>query len=347
MATAGIGATARAAGLCRFMAKAFISAANTVLGVHLARHLTRCGWSVVAQVMPGSDAGIIEQTGAAVVSADLSLRWVPMDILPRDVDVIFHFHDWDMLQSSTPERLSEQLVHGTHGLLVAAADTQCGIVIHQSPAHVYSSFNGHAFTESDAEPVKPDRSLVIRLAQQAERRVRHSGQRGLKTLVVNTGVDLGPGSLSGWMGLVPLIEARRLTAMPRGNAVICDPAAVAVTLTRLARTGQNGDHFLLGGEAVELRSLIGYIADRLGVAPPGASLFHGKPGTKLLGALSRRLGLGMPGNAAAMIGLLDADCLFDDSRARNQLGYAPRAIDSVIDEAIAWYLDDQFLVEAP
>jgi nucleoside-diphosphate-sugar epimerase len=327
------------------MALAFISAANTVLGLNLAAYLRAEGWTVAAQIRPDQDEAPLQALGVEVFAADLSLRWVPLDILPRDVDVIFNLFDLDVRQPIDEKALEEQLVHSTHGLLVAAADTNCRVFVHQSPAHVYQPINGTPFTETVAADAQARGSIQIKLAQQAERRVRHSGQRGLETLIVNTALDLGPGSELGWMGLIGLLESGQIPRAPRGSVTIGDPVAMAPAMVRAAKYGHNGDHFLLGGECVPAADLIGFIAARLGLPEPASGAVSAlRDG--LLTRLRRPFGTQSTLLARDLLTLLDADCRFDDTHARTVLGYAPRDAETVIASATDWWLSGSSLTDA-
>lgn len=319
------------------MATAFISAANSVTGLHLAAHLRARGWSVVAQIGVGEDEEPLRAMGVKVFAADLALRWIPLDILPRDVDVIFHLTDLDPATAANERRLEDQLVNATHGLLVAAADTQCRVFIHQSPAQVYLPVNGHPFTEADAQAAAPGSAMLIRLAQQAERRVRHSGQRGLETLIVNTGLCVGPGSALGWMGLFDMLAAGDIGKAPRGSTTVSDPVAIAPALVRAAEIGRNGDHFLLGGDCVPVDDLLAFMAEQIGVSAPAAA----RSATGLLGSITRKLGVRPATLGRELVTLLDGDCRFDDSHARDVLGYAPRDAETIIAEAAVWWLGSQ------
>jgi dihydroflavonol-4-reductase len=118
---------------------------------------------------------------------------------------------------------------------------------------------------------------------------------------------------------------------------LVDVRDLADGIVRAADRGRSGERYILGGDNVPLRSLLPSLQQLSGrsmpkrAIPPTVALAAGT----VAEALSRVTGREpVPSREGVLLALRSA--AFDSSKAKRELGYAPRPIDRALAEAVCW-----------
>jgi len=174
----------------------------------------------------------------------------------------------------------------------------------------------------------------------AEQAVLDEVERGLDAVIVNPVFMLGPWDWKPSSGrmLLEVGSGRGLLAPPGSNDFV-DVRDVAAGIIAAVTAGRRGQRYILGGHPlryVDAWRMFAKVAGRRpprGEAPPGVVRMAGRIGD----LIARCLGHEGPVNSAAT-GMSMLNHNFDCSRAKRELGYTIRPLESTIEESWNWFI---------
>jgi dihydroflavonol-4-reductase len=181
----------------------------------------------------------------------------------------------------------------------------------------------------------------------AEHEVLRAGAEGLPVVLVQPTLPLGPGDRA------PTPTGKTVLDFLNGripgwfdtalNVVDVDDVAVGHVLA--AERGAQGRSYVLGGENLELRQILDVLAAATGLpraafrVPRGVALVAGRASGLVEGRLLRREP-SIPLEGARMA---TTRMVFDDARARRELGYSSRPAVEAIVRSARWYADNGYV----
>ena len=127
----------------------------------------------------------------------------------------------------------------------------------------------------------------------------------------------------------------RLPAVVDGQTNIVDVRDVATGHLRAAEKGRPGERYILGGHDIGWVELIEKVAELSGVRHPLAVL---PPGFAEAARRGESLGMWMPISAEGLV-LMAQNWRYSSRKARGELGYRPRKLDTTLSDTIDWYRD--------
>jgi nucleoside-diphosphate-sugar epimerase len=301
--------------------KAFLTGGTGFIGGRVATALRERGDEVVALVRSPDKAGGLD---AQLVSGDLS----DADAIRRGLegcDACFHIaavYEVGMPKSKQPAML-EANVGGTERVLDAAIDAGVKRIVYVSTVNVFGNTRGQVVDETKY------RSHQIALDRIAA---------GAPIVIVQPGGVYGPGDHSVVGDLIDQASTGklRMKAFPEFgmNLVHVDDVATGILLAH--DKGQLGHSYVLGGELTRMGELIDRVAAISERKPPRLTL------PPLLARASAPLGplvgpaLGFPPNLSEAIKAAHGVTYWaKDDRARSELGYSPRDLDTGLRETLA------------
>lgn len=315
-----------------------VTGATGFIGSHLVAHLVARGDAVRALVSPAGDATHLKSCGVAVARGDVRDAHA-VERAVDGCDVVYHLAAHRSRNRAPEELIRAVNVDGTENLARAALRSGVGRLVCCSGARVYGVVRNTAITEDT--PLHPD-SPYARSRILAERVVSSLHEHeGLPGVIVRMGPVLGPGARS-WLPVFRGLAMNRFRLSGRGDNHQ-HPADVADIVDGLVRCGTipgvEGQVYLLaGGQAIRLRHLLELIASEVG----GTRLRPGLPKGVLrlylrANAVACLLtGAQLPGADRPFLFL--ADRIFDLSRARADLQYAPGvSIPESVRRTADWY----------
>jgi dihydroflavonol-4-reductase len=176
----------------------------------------------------------------------------------------------------------------------------------------------------------------LRTKRQGEREVLAAVERGLPATVMNPANIMGPYDVTGWARVILLADKGKLDAAPPGFGSFCHAGEVARAHIAAATRGRIGEQYLLGGADASFVELGNVIAGHLGRRKP-----------RRAPALALRL-LGAANDIIAMFTGKEADITWEaatvfcrkmlchSDKAVQELGYAPRSLDHMVADSVAW-----------
>lgn len=316
--------------------KAFVTGGTGFIGSRVVKRLRDRGDEVVVLARrPEKAAGL----GADVVEGDLA----DAEAIRRGVDgcqAVFHIAaDYRVgMAASKREAMRDSNVRGTERVLDAATEAGVDRIVYVSTINVFGNTNGRTVDESyDRDEADGFVSTYDETKYRAHRVAEERAARGAPVVIVQPGSVYGPGdhALVGQM-----IEQASTGKMPAKafpelglNMVHVDDVADGILLAY--DKGEVGESYVLGGEITTQGELIDKAAEIGGHKPPRMKV---PPVVlKAMIPVGRFVGpaMGLPPDFREMISAAhNVTYWAKDDKARSELGYQPRDLDTGLRETI-------------
>jgi dihydroflavonol-4-reductase len=298
-----------------------VTGATGFIGPHLVQRLVGAGERVAALVRPETDASRLLALGVEVVRGDVR---DPVAVRRAVAGRRIVYHLARALRGSDERALAAVNGEGTANIARAAAATGVGRIVLAGSASVYGHVVPGVVLTEDSPP-KPD-SAYGRSKLLGERAL--FGEGAAPAVIVRIPAVLGPGAHA-WRATFASVGSRRFRMIGAGDnrLHLVDVADVVDGLLLCGATPAiEGRIYNLGGpEPIRLREMVKLIARELGVEGRGPRALPAAPFRlyhRLSEVASRVAGIDLP--RAAGVAFLLTDRVLDISRARRELGYAPR-----------------------
>ena len=302
------------------------------IGGHLVRKLRERGDDVVALVRSPDKAADLKRAGAELIEGDLT----SVDAIRRGVegaDACFHGAAIYKIgiKESQHEEMYETNVRGTERVLDAAAQAGVPKTVYVSTINVFGNTGGEVVEESYKRPGNDFLSYYDRTKYEAHQVALDRIGKGAPIVIVQPGGVYGPDDHSEIGNLIDQFRSGRLVMLPFPetgfNLVYVED--VADGCIQAYDSGKAGESYVLGGEITTFRGLIDKVAQIEGKKSPKRALPTGMmkaiaPAGPVVGKL-----MGLPPNIGELIRASDGVTYWaKDDKARSQLGYAPRDLDT-------------------
>jgi nucleoside-diphosphate-sugar epimerase len=317
--------------------RAFVTGGTGFIGGRVVERLRARGDEVVVLARRPEKA---EGLDAEVVEGDLT----DAEAIRRGMEgcqAVFHIAaDYRVgMDPSKREKMRDTNVRGTERVLDAAADAGIDKIVYVSTINAFGNTNGQVVDESyrrdeaDGYVSTYDETKYL-----AHRVAEERAAQGAPVVIVQPGSVYGPGdhALVGQM-----IDQASRGKMPAKafpelglNMVHVDDVADGIILAY--EKGQPGESYVLGGEITTQGELIDKAAQLGGKKPPRMTV---PPVVlKAMIPVGRFVGppMGLPPNFREMISAAhNVTYWAKDDKARRELGYAPRDLDTGLRQTIA------------
>jgi dihydroflavonol-4-reductase len=325
---------------------AFVTGGTGFVGANLIRELLRAGWSVRALARAGSDRRNLAGLDLEIVEGDLSAPGLAEAM--AGADALFHAAAHYSLWRADRAELLRSNVEGTRNVLAAARAAGVHRTVYTSSVAAIGVKPGGIADERHQSP--PERltgayKLSKYLAEQVALEAAAAGQ---DVVVVNPTTPLGAWDRK------PTPTGDILVRFLRGGMpAIVETGLNFVDVEDVARghllayeRGQGGQRYILGGENLPLRTLLGWVGAEVGrdaprwAVPPwlpyGLAWFD----ETILSKTGRTPKIPIDGVKMSMQSMY-----YDASKARKELGYLPGPIGGAIRAAIRWFADNGYLAQ--
>jgi dihydroflavonol-4-reductase len=319
-----------------------VTGATGFVGGALVRRLLARGVAVRALARPGSDTRNLDGLDIERLAGDVT---DPASLARAcaGCDHVYHVAADYRLWVPDPDRMHRANVEGTRNVLRAAADGGCTRVVYTSSvATLGLRADGEPADEttpSDLDDMVGTYKRTKYLAEEEARRFVRD--EGLDVVIVNPSTPIGPGDVkptpTGRL-VLDAMSGRMPAYVDTGlNIVHVDDVAEGHLLAM--DHGRAGERYILGGENLLLRDILGRIARLADRRPPALRLPHGLVlPIAHIAEWAARAGIGgEPRLTVTGVKLARKRMFFTSERARRELGYRPRPADDALADAVAWF----------
>jgi dihydroflavonol-4-reductase len=319
--------------------RAFVTGGTGFIGGRLVRALRARGDDVVALVRSAGRADELAALGCEVVEGDLSST----DAIRRGVqgcDAVFHVAAVYKVGIPASERdaMYESNVGGTERVLDAAIEAGVKRIVYVSTVGVFGNTHGKIVDETYSRNGEDFLSCYEETKYRSHEIALDRVAKGAPIVIVQPGGVYGPGDHSEIGNIIDQVRTGKLKLMmfPRTgfNLVHVDDVADGILLAH--DRGQVGEAYVLGGQIATMRDLVEKVSALVGRKPPKREL--PVPMMKMavpIGPIVGKL-LGFPPNLRELVRTSDGVTYWaSDTKARRDLGYSPRDLDTGLSETVA------------
>ncbi len=318
------------------MNQALVTGANGHIGTNLVRELLENNWKIVALVREGSDARGLEGLDVQIVRGDVRDEAV-VDKAMIGATHVFHLAAPYVTWAKDPNAIVEPAVRGTEVVLRAAKKAGVKRVVVTSSCNVVGFTRGEPLDESTWREDATSPYLRAKLEQE-RRAVALAKELDLDVVTVLPTAVLGPWDYRMTPTTQPFVDVLRGKSPVPFPMNVVDVRDVARGHRLAAEKGTRGARYLLGGDNVDIPTLAAMIAKHTGKKPG-----EGLPPAWVLrtvAALSEAMS-SISGKPPMITRALLDDVaggvpLFKIDKAKNELGYAPRPAQEVVDATVEW-----------
>ena len=326
---------------------ALVTGASGFVGSAVARLLAQRGFAVRALARTTSPRGNLEGLDCAVVEGDMrdpdSMR-----AAMRDARYLFHVAADYRLWARNPEEIVRNNVRGARVVMEAAAQAGVERIVYTSSVATLKpgtledpSDESHRLTE--AQVIGAYKRSKVAAERAVEKLI---GEDGLPAVIVNPSTPIGARDIKPTPTGRIIVEAAsgRMPAFVDTGLNLAHVDDVALGHLLALEKGRIGASYILGGQNVSLKEMLGAIAELAGRNAPRFELPRG-PLFPLAFAAEAVAGLTgrepfLTRDALRMAG---HHMFFTSVRAERELGYSARPYREGLTEAIAWYRSAGYL----
>jgi dihydroflavonol-4-reductase len=312
--------------------RAFVTGGTGFIGGRVVRRLRERGDEVVALVRSPDRASDLAALGCELVEGDLTSG----DAIRRGVhgcDAVFHIAAVYKvgIPASDREAMRVANVQGTELVLDAAIEANVNRVVYVSTVGVFGNTHGEIVNEAFHRDGESFTSCYEETKYRSHELALDRISRGAPIVIVQPGGVYGPGDHSELGNIIDQTRTGKLKMLmfPETgfNLVHADDVAEGVLLAHDA--GRVGESYVLGGEISTMGDMIRKVADISGRKAPTRAMPVSLMKMAIpIGPLVGKM-LGFPPNLRELIASSDGVTYWaTDEKARRELGYAPRDMDS-------------------
>lgn len=320
--------------------RALVTGATGFVGAAVARALCAAGWEVRILARAGSDRSNLRHLAVQVVEGDLA-DVASLERALGGCAALFHAAADYRLGARDPKPLYRTNVDGTRNILNAARKAAVGRVVYTSSvATVGIPANGAPGEEGTPVALNDMIGHYKRSKFLAEEVAREAARAGMSVVIVNPSTPVGPGDIKPTPTgqLVRDAAAGRMPAYVDTGLNIVHVDDVAAGHLLAYERGKAGERYILGGEDMTLREILGLIAALVGRKPPAIRL----PYAALLPVAYLAEGFA---RVSGRSGRLTLEGLrmsrkrmyFSSAKAVRELGYHWRPPLEAFEDAVRWF----------
>lgn len=328
--------------------RALVTGTSGFVGSAVARRLAADGHEIRVLLRPTSDRRNLDGMAAEIVEGDLADPQ-SLKAAVKGCDAVFHVAaDYRIWVPDGGASMYRANVDGSRDLVRAACEAGVGRIVYTSSVAVLYPLPG---TEvSDETSVATVDNMISHykkskfLAEEAVMRLVR--EESAPVVIVNPSAPFGPRDIKPTpTGRIVLDAAKgRMPAyLDTGlNAVHVDDVAEGHLLA--FDKGEIGERYVLGGDNITLREIIGIVTDYVGRGGPWLKLPQAPlyPVAWVAERLAHVTGR-EPVMTVDALRMAAKHMYYSSDKARDRLGYAPRPAREALTDAVDWYRKNGFL----
>lgn len=324
-----------------------VTGASGHVGANLVRALVARGDDV--RVLLRADDRAVRGLAVGRVSGDL-FDPASLASLVAGAEVVFHAAAEISISGDRDGGLERVNVLGTRH--VAAACLAAGVrrLVHFSSIHALASpRDDRPMQEAEPFVAAAGAPAYDRSKAAGEREVLAAAERGLEGVILNPTAIVGPFDFkpSHTGRLIVALARRRIQALVAGGFDWVDVREVASAALAAADRGRPGERYLVSGHWLPITELAREVARASGATAPRfvAPLWAARLGVPFVTVFARVLGREALYTAESLRAIRLSRRV-DGTKARRELGHAPRPFAETIRDSVSWLRHNGMLTAA-
>lgn len=317
---------------------AFVTGATGFLGLNLVERLLANGWHVTALHRESSDLSVLSRFQAARVTGDILDQTRLTDIMPENVDAVFHTAANTSVWGRHAGQQAMDNVDGTRNVLNAAIENGARRFIHTSTWNTFDWSDGAISEETSQASVAGHWISYNRTKYAAEQLVKQAVTDGrIEAVILNPAHIVGRYDNHNWARLITMAAKGTLPAVPPGAGCFAHGPAVADAHIAAALKGRNGENYLLGGPEAPFTRIVEEVR-QLASQPKTARVapvFAMKVLAHLKAAVAVITGK-EPDITPESVAMVTAHVSIASTRAMDELDYRPTDLQTALQDAYDW-----------
>jgi nucleoside-diphosphate-sugar epimerase len=318
--------------------KAFVTGGTGFIGRSVVRQLIEHGYQVTALARSARGVETLRALGAAVALGDVT-DVESMRTGMRGSDVVFHIAGLYDFSPDAVTKAAAVNIGGTRNVLGLAHELRIPRIVYTSSLAVFGDTHGETPDETYRSDgpflTEYDRTKWVAHYEVAEPLIA----QGAPIIIVMPGAVYGPGDTSWLAEMMRLFYRGLLPVLPGPESIVTyayvDDIAAGHILA--AEKGRIGESYILAGPAVPLGEMVDFWAQLTGKRAPMAAM----PArfVSRLAPLAGRLqpALSLPQTFSEdLIGILGVSYAGRADKARAELGWRPRPLQTGMRETFEW-----------
>jgi dihydroflavonol-4-reductase len=307
------------------------------------------GVKVVALLQPEREEPGVAGLDVEKVAADLSDAAAVADAA-EGCRAVFHVAALYRFWSKDPDSFYRVNVGGTRNVMEAARRSGCERVVYTSTVGTIGLAGGSSADETSYAQVGHLFGLYKQSKYVAEHEVLRAAAEGLPVVLVQPTFPVGPRDHA------PTPSGKLVLDYMNGKMPgfvdtalnVVDVEDVAAGHLLAAECGRTGRSYILGGENLSLARILAMLAEITGLPPVSRrvprrlALVAAHASDLVQGRLLRR----EPSVPLEGTRMASTQMLFDDSRARAELGYVSRPAAEALTRSARWYAENGYVTAA-
>jgi dihydroflavonol-4-reductase len=327
------------------MTCALVLGSTGCIGNNIVRACLEAGWAVRAFRRASSKTWMLDGLDVEYATGDLN-EPATLVAAMRGCDVVFHAAAYYPLHSLDMSGSLRQAVRGMRNVLQAVAEAGVGKLVYTSTLTTVGppAKAGRLADEGNFYLPGSTQSAYFESKWAMEAEAWRAIADDVPVVIVNPTVVFGPWDVKPATGEILLNVAKgRLPVWLDLDVNVVDARDVGQGQVLAAEHGRTGQRYILGGENLAMREALTVAAQEAGVRPPRwrASLGLVRNAVKVAEALGRLPGVRpLPLEHFKTLGEWRA---LNSSKARQELGFAPRPFAETVGDTLAWFREHGYL----
>ncbi len=316
--------------------KALVTGANGFTGSHLVRELEARGDQVVGLVRPTSDLSKLTDCQLELVKGDITDR-ASLKKAMTGVDVVFHIAAYVELGLVDAQAMSQVNIKGTQAVMETAQELGVSKVVYCSTIGVFGDTQGRVVDETFTREQEGFSSAYDWTKYEAQKIVDDMAQAGLPVVSVLPSGIFGEGDPH-FGQIVKLFTEGKLKFWPGRDRVtgIVHVDDLVSAMIKASEIGKNGEHYIISAGELTIGEMFDLISEKTGVpTPKEAPQWLIRLLGNLLTPIGRLLNWQPPLSRERVHYIYDRCVRVDATKARKELNWQPRRVQSILDELMS------------
>ncbi|MBE2223289.1 MAG: SDR family NAD(P)-dependent oxidoreductase [Anaerolineae bacterium] len=317
--------------------KAFVTGGSGFIGQHVVKKLLARGYNVSALARSPESTAVLQNLGCTVIPGDITDTASMRDGMAGS-DIVFHIAAWYKIGDPDWVKAEAINVGGTRKVLRLAHELGIPKIIYTSTVAVFGDTHGQLVDETYYKGgpflTEYDRTKWLAHYKVALPLI----EKGAPITIVMPGGVYGPGDTSN-IGNLMREFYRGMPMLPGPNMTLTYAHVEDIAEGHLlaAEKGKPGESYILAGPAIPLGEMIDFWGHLTGKSTPllRVPAKFVKPFAPVVGVLSQTLPLPDVYSEDA-VNILDATYIARSDKARAELGWQTRPLQTGMLETFAW-----------